>query len=275
MDEHTPAALASPSGDPAATPSGWRLLEAAFLREWVSLRRYPFNLVSGVLTLLIVFFLLFYGVRLIPGAFQLGQTLSGLVVGFVSWVAMLAAFQGFSEEITRGALEGTLEQQALSPWGLDRVLLAGAVAGNVSNLAVTGIVLLAVMAIARQPLYVPVLDVALMLVLLMVQGAAFGLVMGGLALLYKRVEASFQIWQFLFIGLLIIPWDGSPWVRLIPFTWTHYVLQHVMRHGARVSDMAADVVGAAVVSLVYFLIAWALFRRMDRAARRLARLAHY
>lgn len=257
------------------TRSGWRLVWAGFLREWVAIRRYPFNLISGMATTLLLFLLLFYGISLAPAGFQLGQTRSALVVGFVSWVTMLAAFQDFSVRLTRGAAEGTLEQQALSPWGLGRVTLAEAVSGSVSNLVVVGLVLLGALAIARQRLHIPVPEVAVMLVLFIVQGEAFGLVMGGLALLYKRVEAFFQLWQLLFVGFLLIPWDSSLWVRLIPFTWTHRMLQDIMVRGARLADMPGDVLGVTVVSVGYFLIAWALFRRMDGLARRLARLAHY
>ncbi|MEW6048504.1 MAG: hypothetical protein AB1609_18840 [Bacillota bacterium] len=80
---------------------------AGFLRVWVSLRRYPFNLVAGLITVFLLFLLLFYGISLVPAGFQLGQTRGALVVGFISWLAMLAAFQDFTERITQGAGEGT------------------------------------------------------------------------------------------------------------------------------------------------------------------------
>ncbi|MEW6048505.1 MAG: hypothetical protein AB1609_18845, partial [Bacillota bacterium] len=76
-----------------------------------------------------------------------------------------------------------------------------------SNLVIVALVLLVAVVVTCQPLHIPIFDVAVTLVLLIVQGAAFGVVMGGLALLYKRVEASFQLWQLIFIGFLLIPWD--------------------------------------------------------------------
>lgn len=210
-----------------------------------------------------------------PSGFRLGSTRSALVVGFISWLAMLSAFQDFTERITQGALEETLEQQALSPWGLGRVVLWEAVAANTSNLLVVGIVLLLASVVTGLPLHIPVADVTAMLVLLSLQGAAFGVAMGGLALQYKRVEASFQLWQFIFIGFLLIPGDRSVRLRLVPFVWTHGMLQDIMVRGARAVDMLPAIAGAAGIGLAYFALGWALFRRAERSARVLGRLGHY
>lgn len=101
------------------------------------------------------------------------------------------------------------------------------------------------------------------------------IVLGGLALIFKRVELSFQIWQFLFIGFLVIPWEASFLVRFVPFSWAHHLLQEVMVRGVRLMAVPGELAGAAAVSLGHFLLAWIVFRRFVASARRLARLGHY
>lgn len=262
--------------DQVARPvSGWRLLQAGLLRVWISMRRYPFNLFSGMVTIYLLFLFLFYGASFVSGGLRVGQTREGLVVGFIAWLAMLIAFQDPAHRLTQAATEGTLEQQALSPWGLERVVLAETLAANTANLVITGLMLGFVMLTTGQRLHVSVLDVVVPLALLLLQGAAFGLVLGGLALIFKRVELSFQIWQFLFIGFLVIPWETSFLVRFVPFTWAHRLLQEVMVGGARLMTVPGELAGAAAVSLGHFLLAWLVFRRFVASARRLARLGHY
>lgn len=93
---------------------------------------------------------------------------------------------------------------------------------------------------------------------------------------FKGVEASFQILQFAFVGLLLVPWELSPLVRLVPFAWPHRLLKLVTVRGERLLTMPwPEVLGAVLVSLACFAFGWAAFRSCLAVVRRLARLGHY
>lgn len=88
------------------------------------LRRYAFNTVSAIVTLYIVFVVMFFGAQAVAGpAETFGSTMEALVVGSLVWVFALIGFGNLGQSVTQEAQQGTLEQLFLSPWGFGWVAL--------------------------------------------------------------------------------------------------------------------------------------------------------
>lgn len=69
-------------------------LKASWRQNFIMATRYLFNMLSGIITMYIVFLLMFYGVRAVgAGAFDLGSTLEGLFTGYIIWMIVIMGYQ--------------------------------------------------------------------------------------------------------------------------------------------------------------------------------------
>src|SRR5690625_2363990 len=77
------------------------LVAAVVQRDFLVLRRYLFNLVSGLVSLYILFLIVFFGAQRLGGTdVAYGNTLDGIVVGFVVWSFAITAFSELAWGIT-------------------------------------------------------------------------------------------------------------------------------------------------------------------------------
>ena len=72
----------------------WALLK----KEYIYLKRYSFNTISGIITIYLVFLLIFYGVKALGGA-NFGDTLEGIVVGFMVWTFAIFRSEEHTSEL--------------------------------------------------------------------------------------------------------------------------------------------------------------------------------
>lgn len=120
---------------------------ALLKRNWLSLLRYPFNLIASLAVLYLVFLLIFYGAKaLIGGQPTFGETLSGIVVGFLIWYLVLMAFSDLASDLIREAQQGTLEQLYMSPSGFGWVIISHLCSSLILNLWIVSFLLLLMMA---------------------------------------------------------------------------------------------------------------------------------
>lgn len=182
------------------------LLLACLQAEWAELRRYWFNTLAALGVSAALFAMLFFGVR----AFGSPQAdLSALVVGYYAFSLTNVAFQRLASFLMVEAQVGTLEQLALSPFGLGRVALARMLTYLVSVVAFATVALVITMAIAGLWLRFHLVGFAVMTLLLVGQAYAFGLAMGGLALLFKRVGDLMQLVSLALVVLILVPAEGG------------------------------------------------------------------
>lgn len=87
-------------------------------------------------------------------------------------------------------LKGTLEQLAMSPLGFGRVLLSRLAAAFLFDLLVMLLFLLLMMASTGKWLHLDLLSLLPLLLLTMAGVLGIGFIMGGLALVFKQIQAS-------------------------------------------------------------------------------------
>ncbi|MGI5854512.1 MAG: ABC transporter permease, partial [Bacillota bacterium] len=94
----------------------WLLFKQLAKKSWIEFRRYFFNSMGGIITLYVVFLVIFMGYKGIAGAAgpDLGTSIEGILVGYVLWFLALSAYQDVAYSIQNEARQGTLEQLYMS-----------------------------------------------------------------------------------------------------------------------------------------------------------------
>lgn len=255
----------------------WRVLKAMSGKIYIEMKRYFFNTLSGVITMYIIFLLLFFGVRSFGGgAIEAGETLEGLIVGYTVWLFAIVAYQDLAWTISMEAEIGTLEQLYLTPTGFAWVNASIMAVRFVWNVIMVGGILALMMATSGKWLRVDLVSVLPLTLVTVAAAYGFGFMMGGLALVFKRIQNTFQILQFIFVGFIIIPIDQFPWVKYTPLALGNSLIRAVMVDGARLWQLpAGDVLLATTVGLGYLLLGLAAFTYCVRIARDRGLMGHY
>ncbi len=254
----------------------WILLRGVFEKTIIMWRRYLFNSLSGLATMYIVFCLLFFGFRSVGAAIDVGDTVEGLVVGYLVWVLAIMAYSELSWSVLNEAQAGTLEQMYLSPFGFHWVKAAHLLSTLVLQLAMAGVMLLLMLITTGERLSLDLFSVLPLLLLTVAPVYGVGYMLGGLALVYKRIQAFFQIVQFIFIAFLVVPPGGSPLVQFLPLNLGNHLLRQVMVGGASILQLeVVDLGMLLLVAAVYLAAGLLVFFRCERVARRDGLLGQY
>jgi len=254
----------------------WTFL--AMLQKFlIELKRYPLNTLSGFVTLYLVFLLLFAGARYAQGlgVNLFGEGLEGLVVGYLVWTFAIVAYSDLSWELMREAQQGTLEQLYMCPLGFRFVSLAWIASSFLTSLILVSALLGLMMATTGRVLRLPLGSLLPLVLLTLAPVYGVGLAMAGLALVYKRIQALFQILQFVFVALVALPGDAG-WGKVLPLALGTRLLGRVMVDGDRLTSLPLTdlllLVGTAVVYLSLGILA---FRVLEGVAKDRGLLAHY
>ncbi len=253
------------------------LYKAMFKRYAIELKRYAFNTLSMLVSFYVIFLLLFLGVRqLAEGGQQFGGALNGMVVGFMVFYLTVYAYAELSWVLIQEAQQGTLEQLSMSPLGFGRVLIARIFAALVYRTAIMFALLVLMMATTDQWLRVDVWTIIPLLLFTIAGAQGVGFIMGGLALVFKQIQASLGILQFVFVALIATPIDQFPFLKYFPLSWGTYLISDAMIDGVRLWQFTTSDLALLVgVGVSYFALGFAAFKLFERVARGRGLLGHY
>jgi ABC-2 type transport system permease protein len=253
------------------------LFKTILKREFVEMRRYLFNFIGAIISIYILFLLVFFGARALGGgAPGFGGTLDGIIVGFLVWTFALFAYSEFGQGMAREAQEGTLEQLYMSSVGFTWVALFRIVSSFLIMLAFNIAILLLMMVTTGRWLH---LDVAslLPLVLLTLAGVyGIGFIVGGLALVFKRIESFTGILQFALVGLIAAPLDRFPVLRALPLAEGNRLIRQVMAEGLSIAELpTGDLLFLVLNSAFYLGIGLIALSFLLKTAKNRGLLGHY
>ena len=243
----------------------------------VLMARYRLDTVLRLGTFYIFFLLAFMGAQTMGGASpNFGQAVGGLVVGFMVWTLTTIAFSEFSATLGAEAGQGTLEQLAMSPSGLGRVLMSRAAASLGFQLMIGIVFLFVMMATTGTWLHLDVLSIMPILLLTVAGVLGVGFLMGGLTLLYKQTGALLGLMQFGFLALLTMPVKEYPLLKLAPLSWGNHLLSRVMVEGVSLASLpTTDVMILVAGTAGYMLLGGIVFRVCVAKARERGLLGQY
>lgn len=230
-----------------------------WLRYWV-------NSAAGITATYIIFVLVIFGGEA-AAPDVLGESLPAIIVGFFVWGLAFGAFQGPADSLMEEAQWGTLEQLYMTPQGLGTILAFQSIVSLALSFAI-GLGLLALMMVtAGRYLIVDILTVAPIALFTVCTAAGLGFAMGGLAIIYKRIENVFLIIQFVFIGILMAP-PTTVALNLLPLKLGFEMLTRAMESGTRVWEFPVTDLGMLVgVGIGYLVAGWLALRYALRVAR--------
>jgi len=216
------------------------------------------------------------------GAFHREQVMP-LLLGFVGYIFFHMQTNRLFWGLLGEMQSGTLEQMYLSPlpsW----LLTIGLQVASIVEAAISALVLSLFIELVVQ---VPIRlhwAVVLPLVLLVLSSAGYSLILGGLTLLFKRLEVLKELFQLvvLIFGGVLVPLDRMPgWMatiaRFLPLTPGVDILRKTLLDGSSLGTLAGDgtllwLVGNAAVYLVLGIV---IFRWCERIAKRRGTLGQY
>ena len=253
------------------------LFKALLKRQFIELQRYAFNTFFSLVSAYMIFLLIFLGAQsLTKNTMIFGETLSGIVIGFMLWFFAVFAYSGVTSFLIQEAYQGTLEQLAMSPFGLDRVLLLRVCISLLFNLGISLFLLVAMMISTNKWLHLDFFSLLPLLILTIGGVLGIGFIMGGLALIFKQIQASFQLLQFVFIALIVTPLDQYPFMQYLPLSWGTHLIEQVMIEGRPLLQMPwRDILFLAGNSAFYFGLGFLVFKGCERVARDRGLLGHY
>lgn len=263
------------------------LFWAELQREFILLFRYPFELVSRLVWNLGFALMIFFGFQAVGGSaggslpgFQEGQLgrLLGLLITYIAINGISNATELLAEETQTG----TLEQAALSPPPLILIVLMRDLASYVEMLVRFALVMAIALGITGARYHFDLAAFVVLLTLMYLGTEGVGLMLGGAALLFKRVATLSQFAVMLVFGLAILPLSSlPPWmgvfVNNFPFTKALLVLQQSAIGGKPFGALiASGQVTSLLLNTVVFLgLGIAVFWWAERTARDWGTLNQY
>ena len=254
------------------------LLIGELKRTWIQTRRYPTEVVGGVIILTAVFYGIFLSTQYIAGpASTFGDRLDSVVIGYVIWTLVLYIVNDIANNLQLEAQTGTLEQVFLSPFGAPKVFLARAIASLSLRILLIAIVLAIIIAITGSTIaFPPLLVLPLVTLLLSAYGLAFFI--GSFALVLKKVQQVLGLFQFVLLFLLAAPTEDltgsaqmvSNFVPILPSTG---LLRDLMARGEALDWEVWAI--ALANGVIYFLLGMLVFRWAEGKAKRQGSLGGY
>lgn len=251
------------------------LVAALAARRWILLKRYPVDTAGQLVTVVFLFVVLFVGGRAVVGP-ELGGSLGAVVVGYFLWTMAVGAYSSLAQTIYVETQWGTLEQLYVSPRRFEVIAAAMAAVFLVETLLWGGLVLGIMVVVTGASLHVDPATIVPVGLLSLGSVVGIGFVMGGLALLYKRIASVLGLVQFALVGFIAAPVAERPSLHAVPLSTGTHLLRLSMESGVSLRDLPTDLLGLLVLKGIGSVALGAIaLRLLVNAARRRGVMGHY
>lgn len=182
------------------------------------MRQYWFETLSGLIMICAVFIGLFYGMKSFVVESQSDGTLDGLLFGFLMWSFASQAYHSITRSIIDDTQKGYIEQLFLCPGGFMSVMFARVLVEMAYGMIFVTCLAYITMALTGNWLTINFVYFYAIMLLAAPSLIGLGLLISGLALVFKRVETVGALFTFAFMGLVAV--DALPFnlFSMLPFT---------------------------------------------------------
>ncbi|QSO52287.1 ABC transporter permease [Alicyclobacillus curvatus] len=257
----------------------WTGLLSEIRREWILFRRYPTELLSQLVVIIVAFYGLFLGASYMAGNNMAPGRLDAVIVGYLLWTLAMGAVGAMGWDIMNEAQNGTLEQVMLSPLGLTRILLLRSIVLFVYNIMFTIAVLFIIMSLTGRHLTVSV-SAVIPLGLAMACAIGIGYLVASVTILFKRSSQFLGLLQFVLLFLVMTPFASlHGFLRmvslLIPIAPMNALLRQMMiRHGG-LNAPHDWLLWSIVNAVIWVALGMFVFVKASKRAKRKGILGHY
>lgn len=245
-------------------------------KEYIIWTRYFVNSLSGIIGVYIIFLLLFAGYKGLSGVIAYDGTIESLIVGYMVWVFSLFTYQQITLNITTEATQGTLEQLYLASTGYIKIALYRLLASFILHFIINVALLFILMLTTGKFLHLDIVSILPLLFLSLTGVAGIGLALGGLALIFKKIQSFLQLIQFFFIFLIAAPVGNYAILKIFPLSLGNELIQQVMVSKLRITQMInLDLVYLIINSFIYLALGLIIYKACEKIAMRKGLLSHY
>ena len=237
------------------------------------MRQYWFETLSGLIFITGVFLGLFYGIKSFVLEQGDGQSLDGLLFGYLLWTFAAGAYGSITKSVVEDTQKGYLEQLFLCPNGSISLMLYRSLSDSIVGLVFLTVIAYVVMAITGNWLTINFGYFYGILLLAAPSLVGFGLMISGLALLFKRVETVGAMLTLALMGLVAL--DGLP---LNAFTFLPFVSGASLARDVVLDQNALRLDYVLIVianSLVYLTGGIYMFKAFEKQAKKRNLIGQY
>jgi ABC-2 type transport system permease protein len=241
--------------------------------QYYEMRQYWFETLSGLIFITLVFLGLFYGIKSFAIDQGNNQSLDGLLFGFLLWTFASGAYGSMTKAVIDDTQKGFIEQLFLCPQGFVTLMLYKSLVESLVGLLMLTLIAYVAMAITGNWLDINFVILYGILLIAAPSLVGFGLIMSGLALVFKRVGT---ISALMVIGLMgLVALDGLPLniFTLLPFVPGASLARDLILEQVPLNWTHLFIV--AVNSTLYLTVGIVTFRFFERQAKRRNLIGQY
>lgn len=252
-----------------------RLVRLEMKWNFLSLRRYPLELLSMFIVTFMLFVGLFLGAQYFSGAIVLGDRVSDAILSYTTWFLTIGVVTGIASVLQAEIQTGLLEHIHISAYNPLTIYLARSIASIGQQLALTIILILSLSWATGIKVHFELTSLAgLLPIILAAQGIGF--ILGAITQMVKKIGQTLSLFQFGLLFYLVIPvenWSGTakaigaglPLLSGVGFMrsvsagntdWQFYWI-------------------ATATSLGWFLLSLWLFQAATRTVKKNGQISHY
>ena len=241
--------------------------------QWVEMKRYWFETASGLLMICATFAGLFYGMKTFVLDGQADSSLDSLLFGFLMWSFASQAYNSITRSIIDDTQKGYIEQLFLCPAGFMTVMFARIIVEMLSAIIFITLIAYFTMFITDNWLDINFVYFYAILLLAAPSLLGLGLIISGLALVFKKVETVGALFMFVFMGLVAL--DALPFnlFSLLPFTPGSSLARDIVMEGQGLNMIHLAIVLAN--SAFYLLIGLVTFSYFEKVAKKRNLIGQY
>ncbi len=243
--------------------------------QWYMYKRYFFNFISFMASMYLLFILVFWGLSYYIPAISIGDTIEGMMIGLLMWIAAIWGMSNLTWALMENAREGTLEQLAMSQFGLGKVQIFRMIADYCLSFLFLIPFLFLMMASSKRWLYMDIFSILPLFVLTISSACGIGFILGGLAIIYKKVQSCFQLIEFGLLGCIALSGTENMIIYFLPFSLGVKLLGRTMIQGESILSFLPEMGILLMNSIVYLLIGYKIFNICINFARVKGSLSHY
>ncbi|MCH9691470.1 MAG: ABC transporter permease [Gammaproteobacteria bacterium] len=229
------------------------------------MRQYWFETISSTIFIIIVFSGLFYGIKLFSTDIATNENLDSLVFGFFIWMFASSAYISVTSIVVENNQKGFVEQLFLCPLGFKTLILTRAAVELIIGYLTMLLVAFISMALTGNWLSVNFASLFLLLTIATPSLIGLGLILSGLAFLFKKVETITALMSILIIGLISTSALPINIFSALPFSSGASLARSVVLKGEPL--IILDLFAVAANSIAYFLIGIYLFSWLEKKTR--------
>jgi ABC-2 type transport system permease protein len=255
---------------------------AELKRSLIRMKRYPLQTLANLVATYAMFVVMAFGLKAIGNITpdELGRTLVGYVMWSFASLVILGAVGPIMHEMSIGVLE-QVYLSALRPF---TILTYRTIVGIILELVQATVLFLLICVTFDIRVDLPLLPLLIVLFLTGIGLYGFGLVLAGIAVIYKQIGRVVQLLQLalLFLTGALIPLESLPRPiqilgEFLPLSLSIKITRHLTDWGWNLRQVleSRELLYLILNSGVYLVLGIGVFMWTDRVARRQGLLGQY